>query len=126
EPGQSAALVRFDTAEGTSVAFAPNADGFRSVTVGHDGVLYASSFADSGRIIQVFDPQTLDPIRQVELPQFIAGVPASYHQFAVNSSGQIYAVGGNGLMRFDATGTLEEVVQVVSLSGLNDIDLASN
>jgi hypothetical protein len=73
-------IVRFDLSGGPTVRFANGID-FIDVTMGLDGLIYG----DTGQSVFVYDPLTLAPIRNFNLPLF------DVRSIAVDASGNILA-----------------------------------
>jgi hypothetical protein len=88
-------LIRFDFLGGPTVRFA-NTHDFIDVTMGLDGLLYA----DDGQSVFVYDPLTLAPVRNFNLPFF------DDRSIAVDSNGNILvAVYAGTVAKLDPSGT---------------------
>src|SRR5262249_1786035 len=96
-------LLRF-TPGGSITRFETGVD-FTDVAGGLDGKLYG--YSASLKRVFVYDPNTLQPIRNFALPATIAGQPADYRGIALNAGGVLSAVTtSNYLCRFSSSGSL--------------------
>jgi len=102
--GQSNGIVRFDSSGGPPVFFAPGSS-FIQIALGQDGLLYG--LESSGRptisqTVQVFDPDTLAPVRTFTLN---SSVPNDIRSIAVDSSGNVLAASWGGTVaEYDKNG----------------------
>ncbi len=102
--GQSNGIVRFDSSGGPPVLFAPGSS-FIQIALGQDGLLYG--LESSGRptisqTVQVFDPDTLAPVRTFNLN---SSAPNDIRSIAVDRSGNILAASwGGNVTEYDKNG----------------------
>ncbi len=102
--GQSNGIVRFDSSGGPPVLFAPGSS-FIQIALGQDGLLYG--LESSGRptisqTVQVFDPDTLAPVRTFTLN---SSAPNDIRSIAVDRYGNILAASwGGNVTEYDKNG----------------------
>jgi uncharacterized delta-60 repeat protein len=116
--GEPRGIVRFDTSNGTAVRFASNTQ-FRSLTVGMDGNLYA--VRDSAQAVAVYDPVTLDFVRDIPFPAPV--IATGFMSMAVDQNSRLYLFAGQGnLYRLDSSGAVE-ASQATSFHSVTDIEI---
>lgn len=115
QSGTPTGIVRFDTSNGYSTTRFGNADGYIDLTIGLDGKLYALS--ESGSVVNVFDPQTLQQLGSIRLSGDNRGL-------AVNAAGELYVANWSGYLdHYSASGTFIDHVNP-GIGSLSDVDLA--
>jgi hypothetical protein len=115
-------LFRFDLAKGVYLRSVPGPDvnGYNvDVSRGRDGRIYALS---SYLLLEAYDPATLARMGEVRLAYGPSGVPI--RGAAVDADGKIFAAAERGqLLRYSATGQLEQSVEVPGVYWFHDVDI---
>jgi Ca2+-binding RTX toxin-like protein len=122
-------VIRFDVVNGTSVRFGSGGSGGRGdsidLDIGNDGLLYvmAPSGSPSGGLVTVYDPVTLQQVRQLTLG-------SNLRHLTVDSNGEIYAsetAGQGDILHFAADGTfIERFSPTIGNPGIFDLDLSQD
>jgi hypothetical protein len=113
-------IVRFDTQNDTATRFINGTD-FVDVTVGLDGNLYART-SDFASMIRVYNPLTMELLRQVTVPSSIIG-GSGVRGVAVDQLGRLFLTNGSATVyRLDSNGAIE-TSKTLPFSGWADIDV---
>jgi len=115
-------VVRFDLRGNTVQRFAARLGDVTDVAAGLDGLLHVLVTRSSayGRQIVVFDPETMQPLRTVNLP-------VDYYAIAVDQTGDIFAAGHEtNLDHYASNGVLVGSLPLSFGYSLSDLNLASN
>jgi hypothetical protein len=108
--GEPNGIVRFDTTGDTPVRFSNGTD-YIQVALGLDGNVYGLA----GTNVHVFNPDTLDLVRSLNLQ---GGPDGDIRSIAVDGSGQIFAATWGGyLAQYDANGKFQTSVHLTNPSG---------
>lgn len=120
--GGMVGVFRFDLVNGTYATLdEPNANRFTlNVSRGLDGKLY---LLDTDLLVAGFNPMNLVISRRVTLAYGPGPSGNPIRGFAVDADGRIFAAAEQGqMLRFDATGQLEQSVKVPKVYWLHDVD----
>ncbi|TWU47750.1 NHL repeat-containing protein [Rubripirellula reticaptiva] len=120
-------ILRFDAASGfTSTRFATDFIA-NDLNFGFDGRLYAlgtesTSATSSPTVLNVYDPNTLLRLDQINLPTATSGL--SLNGLVADGLGNYFAVHGNDeILKLDAAGNIVSTANIIDATGLYDIDI---
>jgi hypothetical protein len=122
-----AGIVRFDIEQGTATRFVNDGD-FIDLAVGLDGLLYAlgPGGPPAGQYIRVYQPQSMQLIRQIQLPTSMWDTRA----ITVDQNGQIYAVRARDprVFHLSPAGNIQRIYNtgIGAEADFSDIDLYEN
>jgi hypothetical protein len=112
--GEPNGIVRFDNSGGPPVRFAQGTD-FIQLTLGLDGQLYGLGGNGS---VQVFNPDTLAPVRTFSLT---GGPDSDIRSIAVDASGQVFAASWGGYVaKYDPSGQYQTSIQLMGQFGFGE------
>jgi hypothetical protein len=110
--GEPSGIIRFDTSNNTAARFA-DGHGYTNLSMGLDGKLYTPG--------TVYDPATMEVLRQFSLPTSITSQD-SIRTITADQTGRLFLCGDQKVYRLSQNGTLE-ASRSTGFSGLRDMNI---